>query len=132
MRNHETKLFSLINPSLEVVYYSTTLSNHGPIRLKRFVPQLHPGYGMSFVSYPHSILLISGQTFEVSVALKKFWDLNKALLSDVGINALVQSKCWTCYLMILHQCKNNGLRDLLLSALSQFSSVGFTSHLSPR
>ena len=72
MRNHETNLFSLINPSLEVVYYSTTLSNHGPIRLKRFVPQLHPGYGMSFVSYPHLMLLINGQTLKVTVVLNVF------------------------------------------------------------
>ena len=80
MGNRETTLLSLINPSLEVVYSSTTLSNHGPIRLKRFVLQLHPGCGMSFVSYPRLILLIliSGQTFEVTVALKKFWDINKA------------------------------------------------------
>ena len=35
------------------------------------------GCGMGFVSYPHLILLISGQTFEVTVAHKKFWELNK-------------------------------------------------------
>ena len=29
--------------------------------------------GMSFVSYLYLILLISSQTFEVIVALKKFW-----------------------------------------------------------
>ena len=28
------------------------------------------GYGMDFVSYPHLILLISGQIFEIIVALK--------------------------------------------------------------
>ena len=69
-------LLSLINPSLEVVYCSTTLSNHDTIRLKRFISQLHPNYEMSFVSYPHLILLISGQTFEVTVAHEKFWELN--------------------------------------------------------
>ena len=33
------------------------------------------GCGMSFVSYPHLILLTSGQTFKVTVALKKFCEL---------------------------------------------------------
>ena len=34
---------------------------------------------MSFVSYQHLILLISGQTFEVTVAHENFWKLNKLL-----------------------------------------------------
>ena len=34
---------------------------------------------MGFVSYRYLLLLISGQTFEVTVALKIFWNLNKAL-----------------------------------------------------
>jgi hypothetical protein len=29
MGNRETNPLSIINPSLEIVYYSTTLSNHG-------------------------------------------------------------------------------------------------------
>ena len=66
MRNHETNLLSLINPSLEVVYCSIILSNHSPIRLERFISQLHSGYGMRFISYPYLILLISGQTFEIT------------------------------------------------------------------
>ena len=37
------------------------------------------GYRMSFVSYRYLLLLISGQTFEVTVVLKFFWNLNKAL-----------------------------------------------------
>ena len=37
--------------------------------------------GMSFVSYSHLILLISGQTFEVTVVHKKFWELNRTLVS---------------------------------------------------
>ena len=36
--------------------------------------------GMSFVGYPHLILLISGQTFEVTVALEKFSELNEAIV----------------------------------------------------
>ena len=40
--NRETNLTSLINPSLEIIYYSMTLSNHDLIRLKRFVSKLHP------------------------------------------------------------------------------------------
>ena len=31
---------------------------------------------MGFVSYPHLILLISDQIFEVTVSHKKFWELN--------------------------------------------------------
>jgi len=38
----------LINLSLEVIYCSTTLSIHGPIRLKRFISQLHPGLWNEF------------------------------------------------------------------------------------
>jgi len=34
---------------------------------------------MGFVSCPHLILLISGQTFEVTVALGKFWKLNRPI-----------------------------------------------------
>ena len=33
---------------------------------------------MSFVSYPYLILLISGQTFEVTKRKKIFWKLNRA------------------------------------------------------
>ena len=32
---------------------------------------------MSFVSYPHLILQISGQTLQVTVASKNFWELNE-------------------------------------------------------
>ena len=34
---------------------------------------------MGFVSYPHLILLISGQMFEVTVAHEIFWELNGPL-----------------------------------------------------
>ena len=37
---HETNLLSLINPSSAHAYCITTLSNHGLIRLKRFVSQI--------------------------------------------------------------------------------------------
>ena len=37
------------------------------------------GYGMSFISYPHLILLISGQTFEITAGPNFFWNLNIAL-----------------------------------------------------
>ena len=36
---------------------------------------------MSFVSYPHLIPLISGQTFEFTIAGEKVWELNGALFS---------------------------------------------------
>ena len=62
-------LLSLINPSLEIVYYSTTLSNRYIIRFIRFVSQFSPrDYEMYFISYPHLTLLISDQTFEFIVA----------------------------------------------------------------
>jgi len=35
---------------------------------------------MDFVTYPHLILLISGQTLSVTVALKIFWKLNGLLI----------------------------------------------------
>ena len=31
---------------------------------------------MSFISYSYLILLISGQTFEITLAYEKFWELN--------------------------------------------------------
>ena len=34
------------------------------------------GYGMDFVTYPHLILLISGQMFKVTVAQEIFLELN--------------------------------------------------------
>ena len=34
---------------------------------------------MGFINYPYLILLINDQTFEVTVALEKFWDLNKTV-----------------------------------------------------
>ena len=39
---------------------------------------------MSFISYPHLILLISGQTFKVTVACEKFWELNGALARELN------------------------------------------------
>jgi hypothetical protein len=38
--NREMNLLRVINPSLAYVYCSTTLSNHGLIRLKNFVLQI--------------------------------------------------------------------------------------------
>jgi hypothetical protein len=38
--NHETNLLRLINPSLAYIYCSTIVSNHGLIRLKKFVSQI--------------------------------------------------------------------------------------------
>ena len=69
---------SIINLSLEVVYCSTTLSNDDSIRLKKDSSRNYTrGYGIGFVSYSHLVLLISGQMFEVTVALE-FFDLNTA------------------------------------------------------
>ena len=39
------------------------------------------GYEMSFISYPHLILLISGQTLSVTVALKKILETKRALVT---------------------------------------------------
>ena len=66
-------LLSIINLSLDVVYCSMTLSNDDSIRLKKDSSRNYTGgYGMSFVSYSHLVLLISGQMFEVTVVLKLF------------------------------------------------------------
>jgi len=58
---------SLLNLQLEIIYCSTTLSNHGLIGLKDCLEITPGGYGMSFVSYPHLRPLINGQTFEITV-----------------------------------------------------------------
>ena len=96
-------LLRLINPSLEVGYCSTILSNHGPIRIKRFVSQFSPeDCGMGFVSYSHLILLlISGQTLSVTVAPKKFCKLNG--LKDSATNGILKCKklfVWDLYLVV--------------------------------
>ena len=39
---------------------------------------------MRFISYPHLILLISGQTFKVTVPCEKFWELNGALARELN------------------------------------------------
>ena len=44
------------------------------------------GYGMSFVIYPHLMLLINDQTFEATIGLQNFWDLNKSLGHIKGEN----------------------------------------------
>jgi len=36
---------------------------------------------MDFVGYSNLILLISSQTFKVTVVLKKFWELNRLIIS---------------------------------------------------
>ena len=59
---HETNFLSLINPSLAHVYGSKTLSNHGLIRLKRFVSQLVANYVISFVISLYLILHACVQT----------------------------------------------------------------------
>jgi len=68
MRNSEVNLLSLINPSLEIIICSTILSNYCIIRFIDSSRDFTRGHGMSFVNYPHLILLISGQTFEITVA----------------------------------------------------------------
>jgi hypothetical protein len=59
---------SLINPSLEIVYCSTMLSNHDIIRLVRFVSKIKiaRGRGMRFVINLHLILRISGKKINVT------------------------------------------------------------------
>ena len=84
-------LLSLVNLSLEVVYYSTTLSNHCIIRFIRFISRFHPGViEWIFVSYPYLILLIIGQMFEVTVAqeiLRTKQGLNKNFMkSFIALN----------------------------------------------
>jgi len=67
-------LLSLINPSLEIIYCSTILSNYCIIRFIRFLSDFTRGYGMGLVSYPYLILLIIGQLFEVTIVHGKFWE----------------------------------------------------------
>jgi hypothetical protein len=43
MENRKMIPLSLINLSVEIVYYSTILSNHGIIRLVRFVSKIKVG-----------------------------------------------------------------------------------------
>jgi len=68
MRNNEVNLLSLINSSLKIIICSTILSNYCIIRFIDSSRDFTRGHGMSFVSYPYLILLISGQTFEITVA----------------------------------------------------------------
>jgi hypothetical protein len=63
----ETNLLSLINPSLETVYCSTTLSNHDIISLVRFVFKIRVGVvEWVFVINLHLILQISGKKIDVT------------------------------------------------------------------
>ena len=59
-------LLNLINPSLAHVYCSTTLSNHGLIRLIRFVSSISIHYEMGFIISLYLILLIVVQTSDVT------------------------------------------------------------------
>jgi len=68
MRNSEVNLLRLINPSLEIIICSMLLSNYCIIRFIDSSRDFTRGHGMSFVSYPHLILLINGQMFEITVA----------------------------------------------------------------
>ena len=43
MKNREKTLLRLINLSLDIVYYSKTLSNHDIIRLVRFFSKIKVG-----------------------------------------------------------------------------------------
>jgi hypothetical protein len=74
--NYETNLLNLINPSLANVYCSTSLSNHGVIRLKRFVSQFTRNYAIGFFSTFNTLCIV--QTFDVMFLAKMFLDLNKA------------------------------------------------------
>jgi hypothetical protein len=62
-------LLSLINPSLVNIYCSITLSNHGVIRLKRFVSQFSVGLCNWFFR-PHLMLHTYVQTFDVTENLE--------------------------------------------------------------
>ena len=42
------------------------------------------GYGMSFISYPHLILLISGQTFEITAGPKFFLESKHSLRMEAA------------------------------------------------
>ena len=37
---------------------------------------------MGFAGYPHLVLLISGQPFEVTIVQKKFWELNRRQINS--------------------------------------------------
>ena len=95
-------LLSLINPSLEIVYYSTTLSNRYIIRFIRFVSQFSPrDYEMYFISYPHLILLISDQTFEVTVAHEK---LRRARTNEEGTKEKKKSGSTLLIMLLFRHC----------------------------
>jgi len=72
MRNHEMNLLSLINSSLEVFTVAQHCLIIFQLGLKDSSRSFTEGCGMSFVSYSHLIFLISGRTFEVTVAFKFF------------------------------------------------------------
>ena len=76
-------LLSLINSLLEVVYSSTTLSNHYIIKFIRFISRFHLRV-IEWVLSVSLILLISDQTFEVTVAREKFWEPNGARLDVIA------------------------------------------------
>jgi hypothetical protein len=61
---HETNLLSLINSSLAHVYCSTTLSNHGLIRLKNLSRKIILICVFSFVNSLYLILHACVQTFD--------------------------------------------------------------------
>ena len=51
---------------------------------------------MSFVSYPHLRLLISGQTFEITIGLKFFWNfkgIKRGLTEQAGLNSVLFLSC---------------------------------------
>ena len=99
MGNREINLLSLINLSLEVAYCSTILSNHSPIRLKNSSHNYTRGYGMSFISYSHLILLISGQTFEITAGPNFFLESKHSLrMEPAALKSSSSSAVSSCFL----------------------------------
>ena len=81
---------------------------------------------MSFVSYPHLILLISGQTFEVTVAQKKFWKLKldrkwaHMILYIDGNNFYSDCLALICELGYMMEQEINGVFGLLTDIIWHF------------
>jgi len=74
----ETNLLNLINSSLANIYCRVTLSNHGAIRLKRFISQFTRELcNWFFLFCPHFVLHAFTQIFDVMFFTKFFWKLNE-------------------------------------------------------
>ena len=71
--NRKMNLTNLINSSLEIIYDNTMLSNHDLIRFKKIRLEIIPGDLWNEFCQLSIQLLISGQTFKITVAMEFFF-----------------------------------------------------------